>query len=140
MGLLTTVLLAALVQAGPIDDIKGVLDAQVQAWNKGDIAGYMEGYWKSDSLVFTSGGTVNRGWRATFDKYAGTYNTRDKMGVLTFSDVEVSLLSPEGAWVLGKWELVRGSDRPHGVFTLVLRKFGDGWRITHDHTSVATRD
>jgi beta-aspartyl-peptidase (threonine type) len=95
----------------------------------------MDGYWKSDSLVFTSGGTVNRGWRLTFEKYSKKYNTKEKMGMLVFSDVEIVLLSDSSAWALGKWKLVRASDQPHGIFTLVFRKLPGGWKIVHDHTS-----
>ncbi len=115
---------------------KNVLEQQAEAWNRGDISGYMEGYWKSDSLVFTSGGTVNRGWKATYEKYAAKYDTPEKMGTLVFSDIEVTLVSENSAWVLGTWELLRASDRPHGIFTLVMKKFSDGWKIIHDHTSL----
>lgn len=117
--------------------IASVLDQQVQAWNNGDIAGYVKGYWHSDSLVFTSGGTVHRGWKATFEKYSGKYDSKEKMGTLVFSSVEIFILSEGTAWVLGKWELQRSEDRPHGIFTLVLKKFSDGWKIVHDHTSLS---
>ena len=112
-----------------------LLDLQASAWNRGDIAGYVDGYWKSDSLIFTSGGTVSRGWQATFDKYARKYDTKEKMGTLIFSELEVTILSERSAWVLGQWQLKRATDHPHGIFTLVLRNFPEGWRIVHDHTS-----
>jgi len=115
--------------------VDSMLTAQAQSWNRGDIAGYMEGYWKSDSLLFTSGGRIRRGWRETFEKYTATYDTREKMGKLTFSDLEYHLPAPGAAWVFGRWELERPGDRPGGVFTLVLKKFPEGWRIVHDHTS-----
>ena len=116
-------------------EIADVLSKQAIAWNNGDIAGYMEGYWKSDSLLFTSGGNIQRGWKATFEKYKKSYGTKSKMGTLKFSELEITLLSPESAWILGHWELKRDQDNPHGVFTLVVRKFSDGWKIIHDHTS-----
>ena len=116
-------------------EIDSVLAAQSAAWNRGDIAGYMEGYWKSDSLLFTSGGTARRGWKETFEKYAARYDTREKMGTLSFSGLEYHSLGPGAAWVFGRWELERSGDTPGGVFTLVLRKFPEGWRIVHDHTS-----
>lgn len=115
--------------------ILSVLQVQADAWNRGDIEGYMQGYWKSDSLVFTSGSKIQRGWQATFDKYKKSYDTKEKMGVLKFSQLEVTLLSPTSAWVLGHWELERKDDRPGGVFTLILRKFSGGWKVIHDHTS-----
>jgi ketosteroid isomerase-like protein len=116
-------------------EIDSVLSAQVAAWNRGDIAGYMEGYWKSDSLLFTSGGNARRGWRETFEAYAARYDTREKMGTLAFSGLEHHLLAPGAAWVCGRWELGRAGDRPGGVFTVVLKKFPEGWKIVHDHTS-----
>ncbi len=116
-------------------EIQSVLDNQVTAWNNRDIAGYMEGYWKSDSLIFTSGGNIRRGWNETFEKYTTSYNSKEKMGALKFSELEYHRLSSDAAWVLGHWELTRNDDHPHGVFTLVLRKFPDGWKIVHDHTS-----
>ena len=122
-------------QTRSIDQIMTVLDSQAEAWNRGDIEGYMQGYWKSDSLIFTSGGNVQRGWQATLEKYKKSYGSKSKMGTLIFSDLEPLLLSPESACVFGRWELKRSSDHPHGVFTLILRKFSDGWKIVHDHTS-----
>jgi ketosteroid isomerase-like protein len=121
--------------AGAAGDIRALLDLQSRAWNSGDIDGYMKGYWESDSLLFTSGGNIERGWRAARNKYKRSYSTRALMGTLTFSEIEVHLLSGESAWVFGHWMLERESGRPHGVFTLVLRKFPEGWRIVHDHTS-----
>ncbi len=116
--------------------IESVLVRQAEAWNRGDIAGYMEGYWHSDSLLFTSGGAIQRGWNATFEKYSKTYDSPDKMGTLKFSDLEIYRLSKKSAWVFGHWELQRKHDHPAGVFTLVLRKFAGEWKIVHDHTSV----
>jgi ketosteroid isomerase-like protein len=140
MSLLSSPIVSIILWAGALTDVQEVLDAQARAWNDGDIAGYMQGYWQSDSLVFTSGGNVRRGWQATFEKYLRTYDTREKMGILTFSELEVSILSENSALVLGKWELKRASDRPHGVFTLILRRFPDGWKIVHDHTSASMNE
>jgi ketosteroid isomerase-like protein len=125
-------------QAGDGDwraGVESVLGAQAEAWNRGDIAGYMEGYWKSDSLLFTSGGNVRRGWTETFAKYSASYDTPEKMGKLSFSDLEVHHPSTGAAWVFGRWKLDRRGDSPGGVFSLVLKKFPEGWRIVHDHTS-----
>jgi len=116
--------------------IRAVLDSQAVAWNRGDIEGYMHGYWNSDSLLFTSSGNVRRGYAATLEKYKKSYDTKAKMGTLKFSDLALTLLSPDAAWVFGHWELRRKNDRPGGVFTLILRKFPEGWKIIHDHTSV----
>ncbi|MBS1769121.1 MAG: DUF4440 domain-containing protein [Acidobacteria bacterium] len=115
--------------------IRKVMDDQAAAWNKGDIEGYMEGYWVSEKLTFVSGDTVTRGWQATLDRYKKGYDTREKMGTLTFSDLEITILSKDAAIVLGSWHLQRAKDAPHGKFTLVFRKLKEGWRITLDHTS-----
>jgi len=118
-----------------IAEIQTVLDNQTKAWNNGDIDGYMKYYWHSDSLLFTSGGQIRRGWQATIEKYKKSYNSREMMGTLRFTGLEVHLLSAESAWAFGRWELNRKKDHPGGVFTLILRKFSDGWKIIQDHTS-----
>lgn len=116
-------------------DIRAVLEAQAAAWNKGDIDGFMRGYWESDELTFSSGGTVTRGWNATLRRYRTRYATRDKMGQLTFSDLEVRMLGDDAALVLGRWQLRRKEDAPGGIFTLVFRRMAGRWLIIHDHTS-----
>ena len=116
-------------------DIKTVMNKQAEAWNAGDIDGYMAGYWRSEKLVFISGENVTRGWQPTLERYKKAYDSRAKMGVLTFSDVEVNVLSHDAAVVLGSWALKREKDDPHGKFTLTFRKLKEGWRIIMDHTS-----
>jgi uncharacterized protein (TIGR02246 family) len=118
-----------------INAIRGVLDAQRDAWNKGDIEGYMDGYERSDNTVFVSGDNVTRGWETVLERYKKAYDTREKMGALIFSDLEMTLLSKDTAVVLGRWLLKRSKDEPHGRFTLIFKKTKQGWRIIHDHTS-----
>jgi ketosteroid isomerase-like protein len=114
--------------------IRKVMDEQAAAWNRGDIDGFMKGYWNSEKLVFVSN-EVTRGWRPTLDRYKKSYDSREKMGTLTFSDLEITSLSKDAAVVLGSWSLARANDNPHGKFTLTFRKFKEGWRIIMDHTS-----
>ncbi|HYJ92610.1 MAG TPA: DUF4440 domain-containing protein [Pyrinomonadaceae bacterium] len=116
-------------------EIRKVMDDQVAAWNRGDIDGFMRGYWNSEKLVFVSGDNVTRGWRPTLERYKKSYDTRAKMGTLTFSDLEITVLSKDAAVVLGSWALARDKDNPHGKFTLTFRRFRHGWRIVIDHTS-----
>lgn len=116
-------------------DIRKVMDEQAAAWNRGDIDGFMKGYWQSEKLTFISGTDVTRGWQPTLDRYKRGYDTRAKMGVLTFSDLEVTVLAKDAAVVLGSWALKRDMDNPRGKFTLTFRKLKDGWRIVMDHTS-----
>lgn len=118
-----------------LQQIRSVLDNQCVAWNKGDIEGYMEGYWRSDSLLFTSGGNVERGWKSTLEKYKKSYDSREKMGTLIFSDLQFSLLSERSGWILGRWKLQREIDAAEGMFTLIFKKFDGDWKIIHDHTS-----
>lgn len=113
-----------------------VLNEQTAAWNKCDIEGFMQGYWNSEDLSFTSGNKNTRGWQATFDNYKNGYSSCEKMGKLSFSDLDVTVLSKKSAMVRGRFLLERKSDKPTGLFTLIFRKFEDGWKIIHDHTSV----
>ena len=115
--------------------IRAVLNAQRDAWNRGDIEGYMDGYDRSENTVFVSGDNVTRGWQTVLERYKKTYDTREKMGTLTFSDLDITFLSPDSATVLGRWALKRASDEPHGRFTLIFKRTNKGWRIIHDHTS-----
>lgn len=86
-------------------------------------------------MKFVSGDNVSRGWQAALDRYKKNYDSKAKMGVLTFSGLEVNVLSKDAAVVLGNWSLAREKDNPKGKFTLIFRKFKDGWKIVHDHTS-----
>lgn len=116
------------------EDIVAVMNAQSAAWNRGDIDEFMQGYWNSDKLVFVSS-RVTRGWRPTLENYKKSYPNKEAMGMLTFSDLETTVISKDAAVVLGSWALRRASDNPKGKFTLIFRKFKEGWRIVHDHTS-----
>jgi ketosteroid isomerase-like protein len=117
------------------DTIKSVLSTQQAAWNKGDIDTFMRGYWKSPNVRFISGDKITTGWNETLARYHQRYPTRDKMGQLTFSDLDVTNLGPESALVVGRWKLLRAGDTPHGVFSLTFRKIDGNWVIVVDHTS-----
>jgi len=124
--------------ANAVADIQSVLHAQQDAWNRGDIDGFMDGYARAASTVFISEDEVRRGWETVRARYRQKYSDRTKMGALTFSEIEVTLLSPDAAVVLGRWRLKRANDEPHGRFTLIFKLLPEGWRIMHDHTSAAT--
>jgi ketosteroid isomerase-like protein len=120
----------------PAEAIRGVLDAQVVAWNKGDLDGFMKGYWESEKLTFFSGSERTSGWKATLERYQKKYKSEGKeMGKLTFSELEIDVLGTESAVVRGRWQLVLSKDKPGGLFTLIVKKLPEGWRIVHDHTS-----
>jgi beta-aspartyl-peptidase (threonine type) len=131
-----SLVLAGAARAGGPDAVRKVLDDQVTAWNRGDLEGFMAGYWKSDRLTFFSGNNKTAGWQATLDRYRKRYQSGGKaMGRLAFEDLTVEMLGGEAALVRGRFRLRIGDETPTGLFTLILRRFPDGWRIVHDHTS-----
>ena len=136
LAIAVSVCLAPMVRADDATDLRKVLDEQVVAWNKGDLVGFMKGYWNSKELTFVSGKDATRGWQETLDRYKKRYQSEGKeMGKLAFSDVDVSVLSPGVALVTGKWELTLSKETVGGRYTLIMKKLDEGWRIVHDHTS-----
>ena len=124
-------------QADAIADVRAVLDRQVADWNKGDLAGFLAGYWKSPKVVFLSGGQRFDGWEAMRERYRKRYQAEGRaMGRLAFSGLDVEPLGPEAALARGRWQLTmpEGS-MPGGLFTVIFRKLPEGWKIVHDHTS-----
>ncbi len=119
---------------GATAEVIKVLELQKEAWNRGDLEGYMAGYWKSDELTFQSGSNRVRSWEALMERYSKSYSG-DRMGRLDFSDLEVKALGANYALVLGRWSVEIQGEKKGGVFTLILKKFPEGWRIIHDHTS-----
>jgi len=117
--------------------IRAVLDKQVEAWNRGDLEGFMAGYWNSPDLVFQSGATRTRGWQATLERYRQRYQADGKeMGRLRFDELDVQLLSADAAFIRGRWHLtMKDGSEPGGLFTLLARRIGGEWKIVHDHTS-----
>jgi uncharacterized protein (TIGR02246 family) len=143
LPIIGNILMVALVCAeseqppNSVAEIQSVLSAQQDAWNRGDIDAFMNGYAQSASTVFVAEDEVRRGWETVRDRYRIRYSDRAKMGTLSFSDIEVTMLSPDAAVVLGLWRLKRANDEPHGRFTLIFKRLPEGWRIVHDHTSAA---
>ena len=112
-----------------------VLEVQRIAWNNGDLKEYMQGYWKSDSLVFIGKSGPRYGWQQTLDTYKKGYPDKKSMGFLTFDIMEIRVLGKENAFVVGAWHLKREADDPHGFFTLLLKKVKGQWKIVADHSS-----
>ncbi|HSR69891.1 MAG TPA: nuclear transport factor 2 family protein [Acidobacteriota bacterium] len=141
MATMTTLLMALWMLAAPgaEDDIVKLLQDQAEAWNQGDLEGFMEGYWNSPDLTFYSGGNITRGWQATVERYQRRYQSEGReMGHLVFSDLKVEMLGEDAALVRGRWQLtLSDGSQPGGLYTLILRRFEDGWKVTHDHTSSA---
>jgi uncharacterized protein (TIGR02246 family) len=127
-------------RSNSVAEIQLVLKTQQDAWNRGDIDGFMDGYARSASTIFVSGDEVRRGWETVRERYKQKYSNHQKMGTLAFSELEITSLSADAAVVLGRWRLKRADDEPHGRFTLVFKRFPEGWRIIQDHTSAAPPD
>lgn len=111
-----------------------ILDLQRDSWNKQDLEGFMAFYWKSEEFTFQSGANRLRGWQALFDRYQKSYSG-EKWGRLDFTDLEVKVLSPDSAYILGRWKLTSKDAQREGVFTIIFKRFPEGWRIIHDHSS-----
>ncbi len=116
-------------------EILTVLTDQAEAWNRGDLDRFLDGYWRSGQTVFAGGGDIHRGFDAMAARYRKSYDTPGKMGKLTFANLTFESIERDRAVVTGSWQLQRETDKPGGVFTLIFRKLPEGWRIVHDHTS-----
>ena len=113
----------------------GVLAAQQDAWNRGDLQAFMEGYHRSADTTFSSAGKTDRGWDTVLASYRKRYPDRAAMGKLTFSELVESPLGDAASLVRGRFRLVREGSAREGIFSVVFVRFPEGWRIIHDHTS-----
>lgn len=120
--------------AGEKGKIISLLFAQRDAWNKGDLEGYMNGYWKSDSLKFIGSRGITYGWKNTLDNYRKGYPDKTAMGQLEFSSLQVDV-NGNSAFVIGRWKLTREKDTPQGYFTLLCKKIKNKWCVVVDHSS-----
>lgn len=137
-SLLTFLLCLSLIssaQKSEEEKIRQLLHTQTQAWNRGDIEGFMQTYWKSDSLMFIGKSGVTRGWRQTLENYRKGYPDTAAMGKLSFDIIKVEQLSPKNFFVVGKWMLKRTIGDISGHYTLLLRKIKGQWVIVADHSS-----
>lgn len=138
-GVLMPIAAAQTSASAPASAVEQVLHTQQAAWNRHDLDAFMAGYWNSPDLTFFSGANERHGWQETMDRYKATYQSPGhEMGKLEFSKLRVVALGDDAAFVRGEWHLTMSDGKtPHGLFTLVFRKFPDGWKIIHDHTSAA---
>jgi uncharacterized protein (TIGR02246 family) len=126
----------------PEAEVRALLERQQNAWNRHDLEGFMAGYWKSEELTFFSGGSVTCGWQPTLDRYRQRYQSEgSEMGKLEFRNLRIEMLGSDAAFVRGKYHLTLSKGEttsgktPHGIFTLIVRRLPEGWRVVHDHTS-----
>jgi beta-aspartyl-peptidase (threonine type) len=119
--------------------VRRLLDRQVDDWNRKDLDGFLTGYWNAPGVVFQSGGDRLDGFEAMRARYRDKYQAKGReMGTLAFNNVDVIVLAPDAALVRGRWQLtLSDGKRPGGLYTLLVRRLPEGWRIVHDHTSAA---
>ena len=139
LALFLATLTPAIVHAAPPAEsaIRGVLDAQVAAWNRGDVVAFMQGYNNSSDTTFV-GKTIAHGYANILDRYRKNYTGKEKMGQLAFDNLEVHPLDARFAVVTGRYHLTRSASAggdAQGVFSLVFEKMPAGWKIILDHTS-----
>ena len=130
--------MATLSVSAQIDDkvlILKLLEGQRQEWNRGDLVDYMQGYSKSDSLLFVGKSGPQYGWDTTLANYRKSYPDKKTMGFLSFDIKEVRMISADHAFVLGAWHLKREKDEPKGYFTLIVKKIIGEWKVIADHSS-----
>lgn len=127
--------LLAAAQTGDETQVRGLLATQTAAWNRGDLDGYMQTYWQSDSLLFIGKNGVQRGWRQTKENYQKSYPDTAAMGKLSFDLLVIKKLSPNYFYVVGKWMLQRTAGNLSGHFDLLLQKIKGRWQIVSDHSS-----
>ena len=139
--LILLVLLLATLSAAqnphPAAAIRAVIEQQQSAWNRHDLEGFMAGYCNSPELTFFSGAHESKGWQAALDRYKKNYQgPGHEMGKLEFANLRIEMLGPDAAFVRGEFHLTMSDGKtPHGLFTLIFKKFTDGWKIVHDHSS-----
>ena len=135
--LLPLVFLSARILAQDTDEktVIGILESQTICWNRGDLECFMEGYWKSDSLMFIGKSGINYGWEATLENYRKGYPDREAMGKLTFDLKSVRTIGGETIFVVGQWHLQRSIGDLQGHFSLIWEKHEGKWVIVADHSS-----
>lgn len=135
--LLVLFLLTAAVFGQAPSGLRQMLDDQTAAWNRGDLQGFMKGYWHSSDVTFFSGDTIIKGWESTLARYQNRYQSSGKeMGKLGFSDENIEMLGPDAAMVTARWHLEMSDGKKlEGLTTLLCKRMKGGWRIVHDHSS-----
>ena len=137
LRLFLTLVALPLLGVSAADEVRAVLDRQVADWNRGDVRAFLQGYEDSAETTFVSS-TVVKGYQRVLRRYLDRYPTREKMGNLSFSDVDVRMLGRDYACVTGKFHLARSpasGGNAEGIFTLILHQTPAGWKIILDHTN-----
>jgi ketosteroid isomerase-like protein len=133
LGILISV--SSMAQSNDEKIIRNILADQISFWNKGDIPGFMQGYWNSDSLVFVGKNGPTYGYNNTLRNYQKNYPNKDYMGILNFDILSVQPMEKDHFFVIGKFMLQRKVGDASGHFTLILRRINGVWKIVSDHSS-----
>ncbi len=133
LGILISV--SSMAQSNDEKIIRNILADQISFWNKGDIPGFMQGYWNNDSLVFVGKNGPTYGYNNTLRNYQKNYPNKDYMGILNFDILSVQPMEKDHFFVIGKFMLQRKVGDASGHFTLILRRINGVWKIVSDHSS-----
>lgn len=128
-------IITSYAQSKDEQSIRSILSAQTDSWNKGDIDGFMKGYWHSDSLLFVGKSGPTYGYQQTLLNYKKNYPDAAAMGQLEFNILKVQKLAANTYFVLGKWALTRTKGNVSGHYTLLFKKINGEWMIVVDHSS-----
>jgi hypothetical protein len=112
-----------------------VMDNQAKCWSNGDIDGFMEGYWKSDSLRFLGRRGLTKGWQTTLNNYKKAYPDKSAMGILKFNHISFEAMNDRTMFVVGKWALEREKDTLSGYYSLLWKEIDGRWKVIFDHTN-----
>jgi len=121
-------------QGTPEDEvaIRKILEDQRIAWNNYDLEGFMDGYWKSESLKFYGSNGVTYGWENTLSRYRNVYPSKEHTGTLEFVINEISEIEAGSYYVMGEYHLEREVGVAHGIFMIIFKKIDGEWKIIAD--------
>ena len=114
------------------ESILAVMKLQEKAWSANDLEGFMDGYWKNDSLKFYGSSGLTKGWQQTLDNYKRGYPTKEHSGTLNFKINDISQIDEGSYWVMGEYFLKRGVGDANGVFLIIFKKIDGAWKIVAD--------
>ena len=115
-------------------EIKAALQQQAKDWNAGSIDDFMKGYWKSSELTFIGSRGLTKGWKTTLSNYKKSYPDSEAMGELIFEVLQLTSITNESYYMVGRYTLLRKEDEPSGIFMLVWKKIDGAWKIIADQT------
>ena len=124
-------------KTGVLSDVTNIMNQQEQDWNNGSVIGFMDAYWKSDSLRFIGKSGITMGWNKTLSNYQKSYKNKKEMGKLKFSNKSMEFIDEQTIFVIGKWELTRLDSLGNlsGYYSLVWKEKNNEWVIVTDHSS-----